>query len=44
MARSFENRERRRAICLFVAVYVLFMLTVIALEMLRNDQFGLGLF
>jgi hypothetical protein len=44
MSRSFENRKRRQAITLFVAVYVGFMLLVIALEMVRNVQFGQGLF
>lgn len=44
MSRSYDNRRRRQAIYLFIAVYVGFMLTVIALEMVRNHQFGQGLF
>jgi hypothetical protein len=44
MSSSFENRKRRRAIKVFLGVYIGFMLTVIALEMVRNVQFGQGLF
>ncbi|HEY1972450.1 MAG TPA: hypothetical protein VGH89_31155 [Pseudonocardia sp.] len=44
MSSSFEDRKRRQAIKLFVAAYVAFMLLVVALEMVRNYQFGQGLF
>lgn len=44
MSRAFENRKRRQAIKLFLVVYVAFMLLVIGLEMVRNVQFGQGLF
>jgi hypothetical protein len=44
MSRSYDNRRRRQGIYLFLAVYLAFLLTVIALEMVRNYQFGQGLF
>ena len=44
MSRSYDNRRRRQAIYLFLAVYLRFMITLIALEMVRNYQFGQGLF
>ena len=44
MSRSYDNRRRRQGIYLFIAVYIAFMLAVIALEMVRNVQFGQGLF
>jgi hypothetical protein len=44
VSRSYDNRRRRQAIYLFLAVYITFMLVVIALEMVRNVQFGQGLF
>lgn len=43
MSSSFQNRRRRQAIKLFLAAYVGFMVVVVALEMLRNVQFGQGL-
>lgn len=44
MSRSFEDRRRRQAIKAFLVAYVGFMVVVIALEMVRNVQFGQGLF
>jgi Tfp pilus assembly protein PilX len=44
MSRSYDNRRRRQGIYLFIVVYVAFLLTVIALEMVRNHQFGQGFF
>jgi hypothetical protein len=40
--RSDEERGRRQAIRLFVAVYVLFMLAVVILMAVRSHHLGYG--
>lgn len=44
MSRSYENRQRRRGIHAFIGAYLMFMLTVIALQAVHSHQLGYGLF
>lgn len=44
MSRSFENRERRRGVYAFIGAYLLFMLTLIVLQVARSHDLGYGLY
>lgn len=44
MSRSFENRDRRRAIYAFIAAYLAFVVTLIVLQVVRSHDLGYGFY